>query len=271
MSFCMCYAACACTLCEFPPCLTPSLFTMNPRFAYLTTDIHRWWGKPVDIELQETVLVTEAQLEQLKHPSFLNPTNPFQVTNPFTDEESQRTSAAQTTDSSGSHYDGYLITRSGLGKLLYIQLCEKRSLFSEYFKIMSIASRRLGEAGVKIRKEGLALTLIALVYGGAHLSTWNNEFPSEFEKQMWQYGSMLTAVSMGLFALSLYIGSLLRVFTKRLAKDYSKVWGFCVGFGLIPVLFARLFLLVECFLSLRGLPADSYKTVAWAETWPHIN
>ena len=236
----------------------------------MTTGARSWWGKPVDIEFQEPVPVTKAQLEQLRLPALRNPTNPFQVL--ATDEESQR--AAQTTDGSDPqrYHDGYLITRAGLGKLLYIQLCDKRSPFSGYFKIMRIALRRLIDSRGNIWKEGLALTLIALAYGGAHLSTWNNSFVTRFEQWMWRSSSMLTAVSMGIFVLSLYIGALLRAFKNgTLEKYYSNAWSICVGLALIPVLFARVFLFVECFIALRGLPTDAYKTVAWAETWPHIN
>ena len=137
---------------------------------------------------------------------------------------------------------------------------------------MSTAFKLLIAAKGTIWKEGVGLTLIALAYGGAHLSTWNNRFSTNFELWMWRSGSILTAGSMGAFVLSIYLGGFLSTFKhEKLDNYYRTAWGFCVGLGLFPVFFARIFLLVECFIVLRRLPADTYQTVAWAETWPHFN
>ncbi|KAF8417484.1 hypothetical protein EV426DRAFT_578114 [Tirmania nivea] len=343
-----------------------------------------WWDKPVDIELQETVPVTKAQLEQLKsRPTLQNPTNPFnkrpKAVN--TDEESQRAhkesqrtheesqrahkesqrtheesqrahnesqraheesqrahkesqrvheesqraheesheesqraheesqraheeSQGAHEESQGAHEesqgaqipkepqdrDSYLIKRSGMGRLLYIQLFNERCKFSEYFDIMHTALRRLIGSEQETRMEWLQLTLIGLVYGGAHLSTWNNRFPSNLELWMWRSASMLTAVSMGVFILTIYIGIYIgkllddkdgpddqepipkkEDLKSKLKRYCSRAWALCIGLSIIPVLFARLYLLVECFIALRRLPADSYQTVAWAETWPHFS
>jgi hypothetical protein len=34
--------------------------------------------------------------------------------------------------------------------------------------------------------------------------------------------------------------------------------------------FARLFIVVEAFISIRSLPIGSFKTVNWLEYWPHV-
>jgi len=79
---------------------------------------------------------------------------------------------------------------------------------------------------------------------------------------------------MGALVLSLFIGVLLKNIlsgNKELRCLLTKLWGIGCGLALIPVLFARVFLLVECFIALRELPADAYYSVAWTETWPHLN
>ena len=217
--------------------------------------------------------MTAAQWEELQHPASQNLINPFLS---YADRSRSRGADVEWqlpgTTQTGTANDGYLITRSGLGKLLYIQLCEKRNFFSEYFIIMSILFQRLLNARERIWKEGVALTLIGLVYGVAHLSTWNNRFPTNLELWMWRSCVIFTAGSMGAFVLSIYLKGFLSTFQhQKLNHYYSIACSVCVGLGLFPVLIARMFLLVECFIVLRRIPADTYQTVAWTETWPHFN
>jgi len=51
---------------------------------------------------------------------------------------------------------------------------------------------------------------------------------------------------------------------------YKAFAGISFGVGLLFVLAARIFLLIESFIALRSLPRDAYQTVSWADTWPHI-
>lgn len=36
------------------------------------------------------------------------------------------------------------------------------------------------------------------------------------------------------------------------------------------VVFGRVFLLIEAFISLRSLPEGSFKTTVWEDIWPHL-
>jgi predicted ABC-type sugar transport system permease subunit len=40
--------------------------------------------------------------------------------------------------------------------------------------------------------------------------------------------------------------------------------------GVSAFIFARSFLVVESFISLRSLPKGSFKTVPWSNYWPHF-
>lgn len=245
----------------------------------------------MDIDVQEQVPISEAQFELLKKGPVRepNPTNPFYVektgTNPTTGSQNNNTNASvgDKISTNASHVDveaqpqydsrqtdGYLITRSGLGKLFYIQLCDKTSIRREYFSIISRAFQRLIDAKRQIWIEGVAIVVIALIYGGAHLSTWNNVFLTKYELWMWRSSAILTAASMGLSTIALSIGSFLKKH-RQAKREFGWFIGFMFGLGIIPVIVARFYLFVECFVTLRRVPADSYDTVVWAETWPHFN
>jgi len=56
----------------------------------------------------------------------------------------------------------------------------------------------------------------------------------------------------------------------RIQAFYLTICGFFFGILMFVVLAARIFLLVESFVGLRELQRDSFQTVQWIETWPHI-
>lgn len=211
-----------------------------------------------------------------------NPTNPFRVavseqqstdvvqsdttmleTNRDTDLEKVNRLGEQTKKDP----DPYLITRAGLGKLLYIQLCDGDSIVKQYFSVISMGFGRLIDAWRNIWKEGFLVNLVAMVYGGAHLATWNNKFPTKVESWLWKGSAIITAVSVGFFVLALSLGSILKKFGQG-GRFFRWFCGVGLGLGLVPVLFARVFIFIECFITLRKIPENSYQTVAWAETWP---
>jgi len=86
------------------------------------------------------------------------------------------------------------------------------------------------------------------------------------------------------FILQVYGGNMLFNLRVRRAHDHANglAWGrlawrinmafvgISFGVGLLFVLAARIFLLIESFIALRSLPRDAYQTVSWADTWPHI-
>lgn len=85
---------------------------------------------------------------------------------------------------------------------------------------------------------------------------------------------MLTAVSMGFFVLSLYFGAFLKRATgetdinDKINRGFRMFCGISLGVGIVPVVFARIFLFVECFIVLRGVPRETYDTIVWAGALP---
>jgi hypothetical protein len=124
------------------------------------------------------------------------------------------------------------------------------------------------------------------IYGGIHLSALNFSFPSSTEKLLWRISCIVT-VSQSLLAPAFVIWSMWtfqhgfvkaqrHIFNYR--KEPSESWaryGFRVfiilGVVTLPLsITTRLFLVIESFISLRGVPAGVYATVPWTQYIPHI-
>jgi hypothetical protein len=156
-------------------------------------------------------------------------------------------------------------------------------------------ARMQGMSGfIAVHKTGLTeadvlLVCLPLLYGGAHAAAWNTHFPSPTEQLLWRIcsiaaGSMIVPV----LCLFLVTSSILDDWTKKdrsgrslaqKVKRYSFATIaitsdvlFCI-IGFVSILFyafARVFLVVEAFLSLRSLPKGSFETVPWSNYWPHF-
>ncbi|MCJ1301592.1 hypothetical protein MMC08_004393 [Hypocenomyce scalaris] len=125
---------------------------------------------------------------------------------------------------------------------------------------------------------GMTVWLASMIYGGLHAMAWNEYFPSESEKLMWRFSSIYIASS-GLLWLS--VNLLAQVwpafdrYWERVLEMKSHwmtygVLGFaCTVCGLVYG-FARLFLVIEAFVSVRKLPAGAYQTADWTDVFPHL-
>ena len=108
------------------------------------------------------------------------------------------------------------------------------------------------------------LCLASGVFGGLHALAWNSLFASSLERALWRLSAVMIASS-GVFA-SLYI-------TVEKLSGTSLRNGPCLS--LVSVVFylyigARLFLLIECFVSLRSLSPKAYETPNWVQLIPHF-
>ncbi|KAF3074338.1 hypothetical protein CFAM422_003741 [Trichoderma lentiforme] len=136
------------------------------------------------------------------------------------------------------------------------------------------------------RAPGLLVLALAmpLAYGGIHLSVWNFEFPSGTERLLWRIASIgIGATSPVLFAVGLSMKILLEL-VKILVETVSgrrqsrKQWrevgeGIYPFMGALAVLFyalARVYIVVESFVSLRHVPIGVYLTPPWLQMIPHV-
>ncbi|KAI9669492.1 MAG: hypothetical protein M1829_005081 [Trizodia sp. TS-e1964] len=125
---------------------------------------------------------------------------------------------------------------------------------------------------------GIALWLASMAYGGVHIAAWDNHFPSAVEALLWRLSSVYIAFSGFLWLLINLIAHFLRpidaYWDRVLALrvhwvSYIVLGSLCSACGLAYAL-ARIFLVVEAFISIRVLPVEAYLTPDWTQVVPHM-
>lgn len=130
----------------------------------------------------------------------------------------------------------------------------------------------------------LAIALPA-VYGGVHLSAWNFEFPTPEEHLLWKItcfiiagaAVVLVSVALMIFVVGPSIGSEVDYYTgfgdgdeKPLTIILWVIYEITGAVILVLYVCARLYIVVESFLSLRRVPIGLYYTPSWLQMIPHI-
>lgn len=125
---------------------------------------------------------------------------------------------------------------------------------------------------------GTILWLANLLYGGLHAAAWNDHFPSAAEKWLWRASSIYIAFCGGLWViLNLAVARwsrLNRWWEKWMDGEKGPIQSLALGMlvficGLSLVL-ARMYLVIEAFVSIRMLPLEAYKTPQWTDLIPHF-
>lgn len=148
----------------------------------------------------------------------------------------------------------------------------------------------------------LTLLFLASLYGGIHLALWNYDFPTPVESLLWR----ISATTLGSAPVLIILVALLFTASYRY-EDFSssrrgpgltdwvkkifprfcsavshmwKSWGegvilymFLQGFVLAAIvyIFARIFIVVESFISLRHVPIGVYEGgLGWSKYIPHL-
>ena len=125
---------------------------------------------------------------------------------------------------------------------------------------------------------GMVLWLACLAYGGIHLTAWNDHFPSIVEKWLWRSSSLYIGFCGGLWIVLNYATIAykpLNVFWEKW-MDRGGTWWQNITLGIpvfvcgLSLIFARAFIVVEAFISIRELPAAAYMTPTWTQVFPHF-
>jgi len=115
-----------------------------------------------------------------------------------------------------------------------------------------------------------AFTFAGLIYGGLHLFAWNSPFTGRVQQLLWEI-SGITIISSGavlfLFAVAF---SLKGKFTIPRSGPLEYVLSVFLYLYFIFYLCARIFLVVECFISFAYLPDAVFQDVKWSGYFPHI-
>jgi hypothetical protein len=120
-------------------------------------------------------------------------------------------------------------------------------------------------------KPTIGIAVAALIYGGLHMTAWGAPM-SATRRLWWRIASL--AVSFSGLAYIPY-----GVLTDR---DPGRPWpwgetwtdiarGICMIVPTLAYSVARIFLVVECFINIRHLPASTFEVTRWSRYFPHIS
>ena len=125
---------------------------------------------------------------------------------------------------------------------------------------------------------GLILWLANFVYGAIHAAAWAEHFPTNTEKWLWRSCSAYIGFCGGLWVVLNYAAQAYRPlneFWERWMDGGGRRWQhILLGVPVVvcgaSLIFARGFIVVEAFLSIRSLPAAAYDTPSWSQVFPHL-
>ncbi|KAH8585642.1 hypothetical protein B0O99DRAFT_126286 [Bisporella sp. PMI_857] len=131
------------------------------------------------------------------------------------------------------------------------------------------------------------VVVFCLVFGGIHCAAWNFSFPSQTEQTLWHIASLVSTFGIPVscvlegcfewFGLThLYSEEFPRL-QHRTGKSSPRSGGkagwldICANCATwLPYSAARIYLVVEVFVSLRSLPEGTYDVVDWTKFLPHF-
>ena len=125
---------------------------------------------------------------------------------------------------------------------------------------------------------GMVLWFATMVFGAVHVAAWNDYFPTTLEAWLWRTSALFIAASgllwLGinmLASMSKKINAFWDRFVARKAHrlSYVVILTLCAICG-AAYIFARAFLVIEAFLSMRELPSQAYDTPEWSQLIPHL-
>ncbi|KAL8868971.1 MAG: hypothetical protein Q9198_008007, partial [Flavoplaca austrocitrina] len=113
---------------------------------------------------------------------------------------------------------------------------------------------------------GLVLWLANFGYGAIHAAAWNDHFPTAAEKWLWRSSAVYIGFCGGLWIFLNYVAQAYRPlneFWEKWMDGKKKGWqNMLIGVPVVicgaSLLFARAFLVIEAFVSVRELPASAY-------------
>ena len=107
------------------------------------------------------------------------------------------------------------------------------------------------------------LAVLSFLYGGVHALSWNSHFPSYVEQMLWRASAI--TIAGGGFGVWLLVYTSGKETNQFYFIFYVLLWFCPVAYG-----FARSFIVIEAFISVRSLPVGTYNTTSWSDLLPHI-
>ena len=125
----------------------------------------------------------------------------------------------------------------------------------------------------------VALNVSSVLYGGLHALAWNADFINTAQQHMWRLASSFVICFVPLSTFVLIVEDLLTTggeYKFKVMTDVNKfmyryqLWQIFLASGLGAYLWARVYLVVESFISLGHSPTGVYDLPIWSSYVPHI-
>ena len=152
---------------------------------------------------------------------------------------------------------------------------EPEELLTGYSSNWSTMGLLHGDHGLVM---GIMLWSGSMAFGGIHAAAWHEYFPSATEAWLWRCSAIYISWS-GFVWLAINLSAKVYrpmdefwVSQKLDRAPWVKSWFIAVACAICGLLyiFARLFLVIEAFISIRQLPLGAYQTPDWTEIIPHL-
>lgn len=149
------------------------------------------------------------------------------------------------------------------------------------FKDLLLLDHFPTDRSMRNRQFYIAMMLPA-VYGGIHLAVTSFEFPSAIESRLWLYSGLYIAIGLPIWEVMAWLMVIYEstgVTDKLLSclgADGLHKWFWTSMRGVLGRAFlliytlARLYIIVESFISLRHVPIGVFLTPSWLQMIPHI-
>ncbi|KAL9115168.1 MAG: hypothetical protein Q9227_000962 [Pyrenula ochraceoflavens] len=125
--------------------------------------------------------------------------------------------------------------------------------------------------------EMIPFTIAGLVYGTLHLLLWDGPFRSGTERLLWRVAAVTVAASGPAFMMALITGLMIVKWYKAslillpcFALPLLELLNIALIAGTSLYIMSRLYMVVECFVSLPYLPNSSFKQPQWSYYFPHL-
>jgi hypothetical protein len=118
----------------------------------------------------------------------------------------------------------------------------------------------------------------SILYGAVHIAAWNDHFPSTLEAWLWRSSACFIAWSGAVWVIANSLTDRSKTIYNcwiRILSLQSHWYSYAMLGTAVVVcgtsyIFARAYLVIEAFISMRSLPAGAYDTPDWDKYLPHF-
>ncbi|PVH97583.1 hypothetical protein DM02DRAFT_684776, partial [Periconia macrospinosa] len=118
--------------------------------------------------------------------------------------------------------------------------------------------------------------IAGIVYGGLHLLAWNAPFPTLAQQLLWRISTTTLTASGPIFTLGMGVSFIGEWLDERMNVDEWVLFIVVIPYVLFCLyvvfyIFCRVYLVVECFITLPYLPPSAFKVPLWSQYFIHFS